>query len=171
MRPYLGPPWTDSHQIWCVKVFHHALPKYGKNSWKCWKNIFDDVTHFGTLYHVPVHKGANHVPKAVSDHDPLPDWVRDVNYVRSHALQLPSQSRTGSGHCEVIFHSYCADWPFDPCMALACTSKIHTHKSRSKRALHSHVLRIRFSRQITIEIALFFAFQKPDLKELCIHKG
>ena len=35
----------------------------------------------------PVHNGANHIPKAVSDHDPLPDWVRDLNYVRSHALQ------------------------------------------------------------------------------------
>ena len=28
MRPYLGPPWTDSCQIWCMEVFHHALPKY-----------------------------------------------------------------------------------------------------------------------------------------------
>ena len=24
MQPYLGPPWTDSHQIWAVDVFHHA---------------------------------------------------------------------------------------------------------------------------------------------------
>ena len=36
----------------------------------------------------PVHKGANHVPKAVSDRDPLRDWDRDLNYVRSHALQM-----------------------------------------------------------------------------------
>ena len=61
----------------------------------------------------PVQKGTNRVPKAVLDRDPLPDWVRDLNYmyVRSHALQTPSQSRTGSAHCEVIFCSYCADWP------------------------------------------------------------
>ena len=26
MRPYLGPPWTDSHQILAVDVFHHAPP-------------------------------------------------------------------------------------------------------------------------------------------------
>ena len=26
MQPYLGPPWTDSHQIWTVEVFHQALP-------------------------------------------------------------------------------------------------------------------------------------------------
>ena len=32
------------------------------------------------------------VPKAVSDRDPLPDWVRDLNYVRSHALKTPSRS-------------------------------------------------------------------------------
>ena len=24
MWPYLGPPWTDSHQIWAVDFFHHA---------------------------------------------------------------------------------------------------------------------------------------------------
>ena len=29
MRPYLGPPWTDSHQIWAVDVFHHAPPIHG----------------------------------------------------------------------------------------------------------------------------------------------
>ena len=28
----------------------------------------------------PVHKGVDHVPKAVSDHDLLPDWVCDLNY-------------------------------------------------------------------------------------------
>ena len=41
------------------------------------------------------------------------DWDRDLNYVRSHTLQIPSQSRSGSAHCEVIFCSYCAvraDW-------------------------------------------------------------
>ena len=34
MRPYLGPPWTDSCQIWCVRCFHHVLLKIW--SWKCW---------------------------------------------------------------------------------------------------------------------------------------
>ena len=29
MRLYLGPSWTDSHQIWTVEVFHHVLPTYG----------------------------------------------------------------------------------------------------------------------------------------------
>ena len=52
--------------------------------------------------------------KLVSDRDPLPDWVRDLNYMRSQALQTSFRSRTGSAHCEVIFCSYCAvraDWP------------------------------------------------------------
>ena len=35
----------------------------------------------------PVHKGANHIPKAISDHDLLPDWVCDLNCVCSQALQ------------------------------------------------------------------------------------
>ena len=49
-----------------------------------------------------VHKGTNHVLKDVSDRDPLRDWDRDLNYVRSHALQTLSQSRTGSAHCDVM---------------------------------------------------------------------
>ena len=60
-----------------------------------------------------VHMRTNHVPKDVSDRDPKRDWDRDLNYVRSHALQTPSQSRSGSAHCEVIFCSHCAvraDW-------------------------------------------------------------
>ena len=44
-------------------------------------------------------------PKDVSDRDPKRDWDRDLNYVRSHALQTPSQSRSGSAHCEVISHA------------------------------------------------------------------
>ena len=34
MRPYLGPPWTNSCQIWCVRVIHHVLLKYCHE--KCW---------------------------------------------------------------------------------------------------------------------------------------
>ena len=34
MRPYLGPPWTNSCQIWCVRGFHHVLLKYCHE--KCW---------------------------------------------------------------------------------------------------------------------------------------
>ena len=29
MQPYLGPPWTDSHHIWAVDVFHHASLIHG----------------------------------------------------------------------------------------------------------------------------------------------
>ena len=52
------------------------------------------------------HENKSRFPKDVSD--------RDLNYMRSHALQTPSQSRSGSAHCKVIFCSYCAvraDWP------------------------------------------------------------
>ena len=40
MWPYLGPPRTDSCQIWCVEVFHHALPKYENKSMKMLKKYF-----------------------------------------------------------------------------------------------------------------------------------
>ena len=115
----------------------------------------------------PVHKGSNHVPKAISTHDPLPDWVRDLNNVRSQALQLPSQSRTGYVHCEVLVHAL-----IDPLTLawLQCgISQTHTHESCSEKTLRSQVLRIRLFRRITIQKN--FASQKPDLKELCIHKG
>ena len=123
-----------------------------------------------SFYHSgPVHKGTNHVPKAVSNRDPLPDWVCDLNYMCSHALQMPSQSRTGSAH-ECTMRSYFVPTAqIDPCMASARISKMHTHKSCSDRALRSHVLRIRLSRWFTIQNANFFAFQKLDLKQLCVH--
>ena len=43
----LGHHEPGSCQIWCVEVFHHALLKYEKKTWKCWNAIFffiDDVT-------------------------------------------------------------------------------------------------------------------------------
>ena len=43
MRPYLGPPWTDSHQIWAVDVFHHAPPRYGIRNAAMQKKVFCDV--------------------------------------------------------------------------------------------------------------------------------
>ena len=48
MRPYLGPPWTDSCQMWCVVVLHHALPKYEQNHENA-ENIFLMMSHFGAL--------------------------------------------------------------------------------------------------------------------------
>ena len=43
MRPYLGPPWTNSYQIWCVRAFHHVL-KYGHENAEMPKRKFGDVT-------------------------------------------------------------------------------------------------------------------------------
>ena len=48
MRPYLGPPWTNSCQIWCVRVFHHVLLKYGhENAEMQNENLM--TSHFNTL--------------------------------------------------------------------------------------------------------------------------
>ena len=45
MWPYLRPPWTNSCQIWCVRVFHHVLLKYGHENTETQKTRkFDDVT-------------------------------------------------------------------------------------------------------------------------------
>ena len=44
MQPYLGLPWTNSCQIWCVRVFHHVLLKYCHENAEMQKRKFDDVT-------------------------------------------------------------------------------------------------------------------------------
>ena len=44
MRPYLGPPWTDSCKIWCVRVFHYVLLKCSHENAEMQKWKFDDVT-------------------------------------------------------------------------------------------------------------------------------
>ena len=43
MRPYLGPPWTDSHQICAVDVFHHVPPIHGVQNAEVQKTFFCDV--------------------------------------------------------------------------------------------------------------------------------
>ena len=44
----------------------------------------------------PVHKGTNHIPKAVSDHNPLPNCVRDFTSIATAILNT-----NRSEHCEV----------------------------------------------------------------------
>ena len=51
MLPYLGPPWTNSCQIWCVWVFHHVLLKYGHENAEMQKRKFDDVTLRYSIVH------------------------------------------------------------------------------------------------------------------------
>ena len=92
----------------------------------------------------PVHKGTNHVPKAVSDRDPLPDWVCDLNLraFPSIANAVPVTKRICAlqGNILLLLRS---PRLIDPCMASARISKMHTHESHSERALRSHDLRIR----------------------------
>ena len=92
-----------------------------------------------------------------------------MNYVRSQALQPPSRSRTGSAHCEVIFCSYCADRPMHGFSTHF--QNAHTHKSRFERALRSQVLRIRLSRWITIQNAIFSHFKSLIWKNFAFTKG
>ena len=79
----------------------------------------------------------------------------------------------------VIFCSYTqsarADWPMRLCMASARIFKMHTYESRSERALRSHGLESGFLGGSRSKTPFFFAFQnafqKPDLKQLCVHMG
>ena len=49
MRPYFGSPWTDSHQIWAVDVFHRAPPIYGIQNAEMKKEFFFKCHRFCTL--------------------------------------------------------------------------------------------------------------------------
>ena len=49
MRPYLGPPWTNSCQIWCVRVFYHVLLKYCHENAEMQKKENLMTSHFSTL--------------------------------------------------------------------------------------------------------------------------
>ena len=93
----------------------------------------------------------NHVPKAVSDHDPLPDWVHDLNYVRCRLCTIASGLR--------------ADFAF------LSSLPVHTNDSCSERALCSQVLRIRLSRRIMIQNAISSRFKSLIWKSFVFTKG
>ena len=112
-----------------------------------------------------VHMRMNHVPKDVLDRDPKRDWDCDLNCVRSHVLQTPSQSRSGSARCKVIFCSHRAvraDWPMHGFSA-------HFQNAHARITFRKSFAftwpRIRLSMRSTIQNALFFG----DLK--CISKA
>ena len=105
----------------------------------------------------PVYKGANHVLKAISDHDLLSDWVRrsELCTFTSIANAVPITNRI----CALRGYYFVPTALIVPCKASACISKMRMHESRSERALRSQVLRIRLSRWIVIRNALFLHFK------------
>ena len=111
----------------------------------------------------PVHKGTNHVPKAVSDRDPLPGprfrkglrliatlcetgpWLGswfELRAVTSIANAVPITNRICALRGNILLR----------------ISKMHTHESRSERALRSRVSEsgfLRWSRSKTPFISRF----------------
>ena len=131
--------------------------------WYCKSVCYQTKTHDIDC----VHMGYNHVPKDVSDRDPKRDWDRDLNYVRSHALQMPSQSRSGSAHWEVIFCSFCAvrvRWLTHALMHGFSAHFWNAHARITFRKSFAFTCpRIRLSRRITIQNPLFFSCFKSLL--------
>ena len=110
-----------------------------------------------------VHKGTNHVPKDASDRNPLRDWDNcDLNYVCSHALQMLSQSRTGSAHCGVIFCSYWLTHAWLQCAfpKCACTNHVPKELCIHNTSESGFLLEARSKTPFISQNA----FQKPDLK-------
>ena len=50
MQLYLGPPWTDSHPIWAVDVFHHAPPIHGIQNTEIKKKFFVTSSLLYSIY-------------------------------------------------------------------------------------------------------------------------
>ena len=49
MRSYLGPLWTNSCKIWCVRVFRHVLLKYHHEKAEMQKWKFDITLQYSIL--------------------------------------------------------------------------------------------------------------------------
>ena len=98
-----------------------------------------------------VHKGANHDPKAISVTICfMIGFAIWTMYVHKHCNRRPNHEE----NLRTIASGLRADFAF------LSSLPVHTHKSRSERALRSHVLRIRFSRLVIIQNALFFRISK-----------
>ena len=73
----------------------------------------------------------------------LGSWFELHGCIYMHCKRLPNHDqdlRTARFYFAPTAQSVRADWPMRLCMALARILKMHTHESRSKRALRSHVL-------------------------------
>ena len=111
----------------------------------------------------PVHKGASHVPKAPSW---LGSWFELCAFT-SVATAIPITNRICALRDNILFllrrltHAWLQRAQFQNAHARITFRKSFAFTKG----------KIRLSRRITIQNALRFAFQKPDLKELCVHKG
>ena len=153
---------------------------------KLWWNIMPLICQSWCqgLWHGPVHKRANHVPKK----KPFRIAIRFVigiviwtMFVHKHCKcrAVPITNRICALRGNILFLLRSPRWLTQAWASVRISkiSKMRTHESRSERALHSHVLRSEsgFLRESRSKNASCFrvsnAFQKPDLKKLCIHKG
>ena len=93
MRPYLIPPWTDSHPIWDVDVFHHAPQIHGIQNTEIQTKVFCDVivsvlyyalrlSVSRPYYHIYSNKRPGHLDKSF--------WVGA--YLFQHLLQGLTQN-------------------------------------------------------------------------------
>ena len=124
------------------------------------------------IHKVTVHKGANHVPKADFGSAWSASWLGswfELHYVRSQriATAVPITNRM----CTLRGNSVVPTAQIDPCMASACISKMCMQESRSERALRSQRVKSGFLGGSRSKTPFGFRILKPDLKELCIHKG
>ena len=86
-------PWL--HKAACLKIKFkiqlqfsimdtHVMMCYRRTNWQLSVVLVGRMQLVSytplTIINGPVHKGANHVPKAVSVRDPRADWVHDLNW-------------------------------------------------------------------------------------------
>ena len=107
------------------------------------------IVKYSGIHTGPVHKGTNHVQKAVSDRDPLPD--------KQTANAVPITNRI----CALRdnFVPTAQSVLIDPCMASMRISKMHTYESRSERALRSQSSESGFLRESRSKTRILSSFK------------
>ena len=121
MWPYLGPPWTDSHPIWAVDVFHHASPVHGIQNAEMQKKFFCDIITsvlYVVLWYQGIFKGncvsfwpGHGLSFCQSRMEAPPDWLKH----EQHKSPLP--------HIHVAIHKHVGNNKF--------TQKKASHAARN----------------------------------------
>ena len=152
-----------------IKLIYYST--FGNLYWICFSSCEDKVImwhkskcllHICSFIHMWLEENETEVPTmAVFTWARITFWktfriaIQNVIGIVIWTICFPIMIRI----CALRVQSACADWPMRLCMASARIFKMHTHESRSERALHSHVLESGFLGGSRSKTPLFSRFK------------
>ena len=111
-------------------------------------------------------QGANHVLKAVSNRNSLPDWVRDLNYIAT-VVPITNRICAPRGNILFILRRLTHAWLQHAFLKCACI-----HESLSERAVHSQRVKSGFLGGSRSKTPSFFCVSKTLIwKSIAFTKG